>query len=515
MLRRPLTAGAALPRGRYTCAMQLVLALDQGTTSSRALLFDRSGSVVSLAQREFRQMYPQPGWVEHDAGEIWSTQIEVAAEAIANVPDAEIVAIGLTNQRETTVLWDRSTGAPIANAIVWQDRRTAATCERLASEGHDPLIREKTGLRLDPYFSATKIAWLLANVPGARTRAERGELAFGTIDSWLLWNLTRGAVHVTDATNASRTLLYDIRAGEWSDELLDLFSIPRSLLPDVRSSSGHVGETAEQLPLPPGIPIAGIAGDQQSSLFAQRCTSPGMSKNTYGTGSFVVLNTGESVVESEHGLLATIGIALPDTKPQYALEGSIFATGAAVQWLRDGMRIIATAAEVEPLAASVADSNGVTFVPAFTGLGAPWWDPAARGTILGLTRGTTAAHLARATLDSIALQTADVLDAMGREAGIGIRELRVDGGGSANDLLMQIQADLAGVPVVRAGIAEMTAFGAACLAGLATGFWRSPVDIDEIWTVDRMFEPRMSGDEREEVRRRWRHAVEIARMQMG
>lgn len=487
--------------------MKAILALDQGTTSSRAVVFDGAGNAVELVQREFRQIFPRPGWVEHDAQEIWSSQIEVAAAAMSR-SEADIAAIGITNQRETTVLWDRSSGAPIANAIVWQDRRTAPLCERLRNEGHEPLFRSRTGLLLDPYFSGTKIAWLLEHVPEARERAGRGELAFGTIDSWLLWNLTGGRVHATDATNASRTLLYDIHRGSWDPELLGVLGIPLSLMPEVKSSSELFGQTAAGLPIPAGLPIAGVAGDQQASLFGQRCTASGMSKNTYGTGSFVVLNTGSTAVESQHGLLATIGIALPDEPLQYALEGSIFVTGAAVQWLRDELRLIGSAAEIEPLAASVPDSGGVTFVPAFTGLGAPHWDPSARGAVFGLTRGTGAAHLARATLESIALQTADVLDAMRLDSGIEILELRVDGGGTANDLLMQIQADLAGIPVVRTRLAETTALGAAYLAGLATGFWSSGREIDTQWHADRVFEPQMSAGVRDAIRSRWRRGLE-------
>ena len=491
--------------------MRSILALDQGTTSSRALLFDGEGRILGLAQDEFRQIFPQPGWVEHEAGEIWRTQIEVAARALAGPDPMRVEAIGITNQRETTVLWDRASGVPIANAIVWQDRRTASMCERLRAEGHEELVRSRTGLVIDPYFSATKILWLLENVPGARIRAERGELAFGTIDSWILWNLTAGGVHATDATNASRTMMYDIHRGRWDEEILDLLEIPPSLLPEVRPSSGSFGETAGGLPIPAGIPITGMAGDQQASLFGQRCTRAGMSKNTYGTGSFVVLNTGDRTVESQHGLLATIGIALPSSPVQYALEGSIFVTGAAVQWLRDELHIIESAAAVEALARSVPDNGGVTFVPAFTGLGAPHWDPSARGTLLGLTRGTSAAHIARATLEAIALQSVDVLEAMHRDSAIEIRELRVDGGATANDLLMQLQADIAGIPVVRSRLAETTALGAAYLAGLATGFWRSDSEIDAQWRVDRVFEPKMTAGERERLRSRWNAAVGRAR----
>jgi glycerol kinase len=496
-------------------SMETILALDQGTTSSRALLFDRSGKVLALAQRELPQIFPRPGWVEHDAARIWRDQIELAAEALGQRPEAGVAAIGITNQRETSVIWDRATGEPIHNAIVWQDRRTAAECERLRQEGHEQLVRERTGLMLDPYFSGTKIAWMLDHLPGARERAARGELAFGTIDSWLLWNLTGGEVHATDATNASRTLLYDIHLQKWDGELAALLGIPSSLLPAVRSSSGIFGHTAAGLPIPAGIPIAGIAGDQQAALFGQRCTRPGMAKNTYGTGSFLVLNTGGQAVFSRHGLLATIGVARPDTPVQFALEGSIFVTGAAVQWLRDGLGIIGSAAEVEALAATVPDSGGVSFVPAFTGLGAPLWDPHARGAILGLSRGTTAAHIARATLEAIALQTSDVLEAMRSDSGMEIRELRVDGGASSNDLLMQIQADLAGIPVVRTRLAETTAIGSAYLAGLAIGFNASEEELDRQWEADRIFEPALSAARRAALRERWSMAVERSRAWAG
>ncbi len=489
--------------------MQCVLALDQGTTSSRAILFDADGKVVSLAQWEFRQIYPKPGWVEHDAEKVWATQIQVAAEAIHRAPGCQVQAIGITNQRETSLLWNRATGRPIANAIVWQDRRTAPMCDALRDA--EPRIREKTGLQLDPYFSATKIAWLLDSVEGARAQAERGELAFGTMDSWLIWKLTGGQVHVTDSSNASRTMLFDIHRGQWDDELLALFNIPRSLLPRVTSSSEIVGETTEGLSIPSGIPIAGIAGDQHAALFGQRCVRPGMAKNTYGTGCFVVMNTGTETVVSASGLLTTIAWSLPHQPPQYAMEGSVFISGAAIQWLRDSLGIISSAADVERLAASVPDSGGVSFVPAFTGLGAPWWDPHARGTILGISRGTTAAHIARAALDAIALQTADILGAMGQDTGIAVQEMRADGGGSANDLLMQIQADLAGVPVVRAALTETTALGAAYLAGLATGFWKSQEELDAHWKAGRRFEPALDEASRKSVVDQWHRAVERSR----
>jgi glycerol kinase len=511
-----------------------ILALDQGTTSSRAIVFDSRGLPVATVQREFRQIYPSPGWVEHDAEEIWSTQIGVASDAMMKARGMTIAAIGITNQRETTVLWDRGTGKPIANAIVWQDRRTASFCDELRSAGFESLFRSRTGLLLDPYFSGTKIRWLLENVPGARAKAEAGELAFGTIDSWLIWKLTGGRRHCTDATNASRTLVFDIRKGTWDDELLRLLGIPRSILPEVVSSSGVIGESAEGLPIAAGIPIAGVAGDQQAALFGQRCTRAGMAKNTYGTGSFVVMNSGQEIVTSSRGLLSTIAWWLDQTlgregvgsanesvrralrvptgdERQYAIEGSIFVTGAAVQWLRDSLGLIRTAPEIEALAASVADSNGMMFVPAFTGLGTPYWDPHARGTMVGLTRGTSAAHLARATLDAIALQTVDVLEAMHEDSGIELSELRADGAASTNNLLMQIQADLAGIPVVRTSIPETTALGAAYLAGLGVGFWRSAEEIDAQWKADRRFEPTMSVRAREEMLERWHEAVERAK----
>lgn len=463
-----------------------VLALDQGTTSSRAILFDERGEIASIAQKEFTQIYPQPGWVEHDPREITATQLAVMREAMAN---ADVQAIGITNQRETTMLWDRVTGEPIANAIVWQDRRTAAICDEMRE--HEPLFRERTGLVLDPYFSGTKIRWLLDRFSG-----DAGRLAFGTVDTWLVWQLT--GLHVTDRTNASRTLLFDIHRGTWDDDLLRILRIPRSILPRVVSSSEVVGKTKE------GIPIAGIAGDQQAALFGQRCVTPGMAKNTYGTGCFVVMNTGDKVVNSKHGLLATAACG-----DQYALEGSVFVAGAAIQWLRDNLGIIRTARDVEALAASVPDSGGVTFVPAFTGLGAPHWDPYARGEITGLTRGSSAAHIARATLEAIALQNADVLDAMRADSGLAIREVRVDGAASANNLLMQLQADIAGVRVVRSAIAETTALGAAYLAGLAVGFWTEE-QIDAQWRADRVFEPQ--GDATR-LRERWAGAIRKARFE--
>ncbi len=486
-----------------------VLALDQGTTSSRALVFDAAGRIVALAQREFEQHFPQPGWVEHDADAIWRTQEATAREALdrAGLGAAEVAAIGITNQRETTLVWDRETGTPIHRALVWQDRRTAALCDRLRGEGYEPAIREKTGLVLDPYFSGTKLRWLLDHVEGAQARAEAGALCFGTIDSWLVWNLTRGRVHATDATNASRTLLYDIHAGDWDDDLLRLFGVPRAMLPEVVPSSGVVAETGL---FGGSIPIAGIAGDQQAALFGQRCTAPGMAKSTYGTGCFVLMHTGEAAVASEHGLVTTVAWRIGD-RTAYALEGSVFVGGAVVQWLRDGLGLIASSAEVEALARSVPDSGGVVLVPAFTGLGAPHWDPYARGTAVGITRGTTAAHLARAALDGIAHQVADVLRAMEADAGLATHELRVDGGAARNDLLMQTQADLLGAPLVRAAVTETTALGAAYLAGLAVGVWPDGAAIDAQWEAEARFEPQADPAEVERRRRTWARALDRAR----
>ena len=487
-----------------------ILALDQGTTSSRAILFDRSGAIRGVAQREFRQIFPQPGWVEHDPQEIWSSQAGVAAEVLAgaNLAASDIAAIGVANQRETTIVWDRRTGKPIHNAIVWQDRRTAGMCDRLREAGHADLIRSRTGLVVDAYFSGTKVRWLLDHVDGARAKAERGELAFGTVDSWLIWNMTAGRVHITDPTNASRTLLYNIRTNEWDDELLDILGVPRSLLPDVRSSSEEYAKTSERAFMP-NIPIAGIAGDQQAALFGQVCTKPGMVKNTYGTGCFLLMQTGEQAVESKHHLLTTVAWRIGD-RTEYALEGSVFIAGAVVQWLRDGLGIIQSSSDVESLARSVPDNGGVYFVPAFTGLGAPHWDPYARGAIVGLTRGATGGHLARAALESIAFQTADLIRAMEADAGIRLAELRVDGGATANNLLMQFQSDLLGVPAVRPRIAETTALGAAYLAGLATGFWANQEEIAAQWQVDQRFEPAMDRDLAENMLRQWRRALERA-----
>ncbi|HSD53564.1 MAG TPA: glycerol kinase GlpK [Burkholderiales bacterium] len=490
--------------------MKSVLALDQGTTSSRAIVFDESAAVRGMAQREFRQIFPQPGWVEHDPEEIWRSQLAVAREALANagLGAHDVAAIGITNQRETTVLWDRASGAPLANAIVWQDRRTAAACDRLKASGEAEWVRAKTGLVLDPYFSGTKLAWLLDNIPGARARAERGELAFGTVDTWLAWKLSHGRLHVTDPSNASRTLLYDIQHGQWDDSLLELFRIPRAVLPEVRASSGVYGEAAAEI-LGAALPIAGIAGDQQAALFGQGCHQPGMAKNTYGTGCFVLLHTGDERIASDQGLITTR--AASADAAEYALEGSVFIGGAVVQWLRDGLKLIAAAGDVEALAATVPDAGGVYLVPAFAGLGAPHWDAYARGAVLGLTRGTTGAHLARAALESIAFQSAEVLIAMQRDSGVRLAELRVDGGATANSLLMQFQADLLGVPVVRPRVLETTALGAAYLAGLAVGVWRTREAIAERWKKERVFDPGMSRDEAAARLAAWSRAVERAK----
>ncbi|MDP9202060.1 MAG: glycerol kinase GlpK [Gemmatimonadota bacterium] len=489
--------------------MKHILALDQGTTSSRAIVFNHAGSIVAVAQKEFRQIFPKPGWVEHDPRDIWSTQAAVAAEALtkANVSAADVAAIGITNQRETTVVWDRATGQPICNAIVWQDRRTASICDRLRGRKLDRLIRRKTGLVIDAYFSATKVQWILQNVKGARARAKAGELAFGTVDSWLVWNLTSGKVHATDASNASRTMLFDITKGDWDDDLLNLFDVPRSMLPEVRSSSEVYGVTTL---LGSPIPIAGIAGDQQAALFGQACTKPGMAKNTYGTGCFMLMNTGTKRITSKNNLLTTVAWRIGG-RTEYALEGSIFIAGAVVQWLRDGLEFFRSAAEVEELAARVSDTGGVYLVPAFAGLGAPHWDQYARGTIVGLTRGTTKAHIARAALEGIVLQVMDVLKAMEADAGIKLRELRVDGGASANDLLMQLQADLLNVPVVRPKVAETTALGAAYLAGLAVGYWKSQADIARQWQADKRFTPAMKPAARNRIAKGWARALSRAK----
>ena len=491
--------------------MKYVLALDQGTTSSRAIVFDQEGRVVSVAQREFRQIFPQPGWVEHDAREIWATQHAVALEAMerSGADASAFVALGITNQRETTVLWDRSTGQPVAHAIVWQDRRTAARCDELRRQDRAARIQQKTGLVIDAYFAGTKLEWLLDNVPGARARAEAGELAFGTVDSWLVWNLTGGRVHATDVSNASRTLLFNLHTLDWDDELLALLRIPRAVLPDVLPSSGVIAETESSL-FGAALPIAGIAGDQQAATFGQACFSPGMAKNTYGTGCFMLMNTGAQPVASRNRLLTTVGWQGPpgSHRTAYCLEGSVFMAGATVQWLRDGLQVIQSAAEVESLAAQVDDTGDMYLVPAFAGLGTPDWDGYARGTLVGMTRGTTRAHVARAALEAIALQSADVFGAMSRDARIPLRELRVDGGASRNNLLMQLQADFLGVPVVRPQVTETTALGAAYLAGLATGFWSGADAIAGQWVAERRFEPRLAEGARAAKLARWREAVE-------
>lgn len=489
-------------------SQRFVLALDQGTTSSRAILFDHLGRVVSLAQQEFPQLYPAPGLVEHDPEAIWSSQLEVARAAIsqAGISAAEIAALGITNQRETTVVWEKHTGRPVYNAIVWQSRLTVPICDALKERGFDTEIRARTGLVTDAYFSGTKVKWILDNVPGVRAQAERGEVLFGTIDTFLLWRLSKGRVHATDPSNASRTLLYNIYQGDWDDAILNELGIPRAMLPEVRPSSGIFGMTDPEF-FGVALPLAGVAGDQQAATFGQACFKAGMAKNTYGTGSFLLLNTGEQGMPSQHGLLTTLGWGLGGTMT-YMLEGSIFVTGAAVQWLRDGLHMIKQSADVEALAEEVPDNGGVYLVPAFVGLGAPYWDPYARGTIVGLTRGSTAAHLARATLESMCYQTRDVMEAMSADSGVTLTALRVDGGAVYNNLLMQFQADLLGVPVQRPRVAETTALGAAYLAGLATGFWRDQGEVAEQWAIDRTFEPQMSVDQREQLYSDWQRAVQ-------
>jgi glycerol kinase len=485
----------------------LILALDQGTTSSRAILFDKQGTIRAMAQKEFRQLYPKPGWVEHDPTEIWSSQGSVAREAMLSIdatPD-DIAAIGITNQRETTVIWDKTNGKPIYPAIVWQDRRTASICHDLTVNGHADAIKAKTGLVLDAYFSGTKIKWILDNIPGARAGAENGELAFGTIDSWLLWKLTGGKIHATDVSNASRTLLFNLHTLQWDPEILSLLDIPRGLLPEIRSNSEVLGyATALEMP---EVPIAGMAGDQQSALFGQMCTTPGMVKNTYGTGCFMLMNTGNKIVPSNNNLLTTIAWQIQG-QTHYALEGSVFIGGAAVQWLRDGLNIVSSSQETESLAASVPSTDGVVLVPAFTGLGAPHWNPHARGTLFGISRGTTKAHIARATLESIALQTWDVLKAMEMDAGMPIVELRVDGGATVNQLLMQFQADILGVDVIRPREVETTALGAAYLAGLAVGFWHSTDEIASLWKTDTRFEAVMADAKKQQKLKEWQKAVQ-------
>ena len=491
---------------------QLILALDQGTTSSRAIAFGRDGRPVASAQMPFEQHFPSPSHVTHDPEEIWSSQLQVAQRVVREVGGPQrIAAIGVTNQRETTIVWDRATGEPIADAIVWQSRITAPACQRLRAAGHEPLFRERTGLPLDAYFSGPKIAHILDAVPGARSRAHNGDLAFGTVDTFLLWRLTGGAVHATDVSNASRTLLFDIHRLAWDEELVALVGVPAALLPEVRTSSGLFGETAPDLFDRP-LPITALAGDQQAATFGQACFEPGQAKNTYGTGAFLLLNTGDGPRASANGLLSTVGWQLaPDGPVTYALEGSVFSAGSAVQWLRDGLRAIERSADVEALAASVEDTGGVYLVPAFTGLGAPYWDPNARGTIIGITRGTGLAEIARATLESIAFQVTGVLEAMAEDSGEGLRALRVDGGASANDLLLQLQADLLGVPVERPVVAETTALGAAYLAGLAVGYWDGLEDIASNWALDRRFEPSMSVDRRDALLHGWHRAVERSR----
>jgi glycerol kinase len=489
--------------------MKCILALDQGTTSSRSILFEQSGAVVASAQKEFRQIYPQPGWVEHDPEEIWSTQLATALEALASakLKPSDLAAIGLTNQRETTLVWDRRTGQPLSNAIVWQDRRTAPFCDELKSEGHEPGIQKKTGLVVDAYFSASKLRWILLNVPAAQEAVAAGNLAFGTVDSWLIWKLTGGRRHVTDPSNASRTMLFNIHTGAWDDSLLGIFGVPSTAMPSLCASSGVCGEAVGELA---GVPIAGIAGDQQAALFGQVCTRPGMVKNTYGTGCFMLMHTGEKAVESKNKMLTTVAWRIGD-RTEYALEGSVFIAGAAVQWLRDGLGIIKSSIDVEALAASVPDNGGIFLVPAFAGLGAPHWDPYARGAMVGLTRGTNVGHVARATLESMAFQSADLVAAMESDSATPLMELRVDGGACVNNLLMQFQSDVLGVPVVRPKVAETTALGAAYLAGLAVGFWKNLDEISAQWAVDRRFEPKMGAAERVKLRTTWAKAVERAK----
>ncbi|MFV8343162.1 glycerol kinase GlpK [Flavobacterium sp. XS2P39] len=486
---------------------KLILALDQGTTSSRAIIFNHGGEIVSISQQPFEQIFPKPGWVEHSPNEIWSSQISVAIEVIAKagISAKEIAAIGITNQRETTIVWDKETGEPIYNAIVWQDRRTAKYCDELKAQGHAEMIQKKTGLVLDAYFSGTKVKWILDNVAGAREKAEQGKLCFGTVDTWLIWKLTRGAMFLTDVSNASRTLLLNIHTLEWDNELLELFNIPRAILPKIKESSEIYGETCTTL-FDVKIPISGVAGDQQAALFGQLCTEPGMVKNTYGTGCFMLMNTGEKPIYSTHNLLTTVAWKIKG-KTTYALEGSVFVGGAAVQWLRDGAKMIDSAEEIETLAASVPDNGGIYFVPALTGLGAPYWDQYARGAIVGITRGTTNAHIARATLEGIAYQVYDLVKAMEADFGTKGKELRVDGGAVANNLLMQFQSDLFDFKVIRPKTLETTALGAAYLAGLAIGYWKSVDDLQQQWSVDRIFLPEMPKTEVEKLVKNWDRAV--------
>ncbi len=489
---------------------KLILALDQGTTSSRAILFNHSGEIEYVSQKDFRQIFPTPGWVEHDPNEIWSSQISVAAEVIAKagISGLEVAAIGITNQRETTIVWDKETGEPIYNAIVWQDRRTSKYCDELKDQGHAETIKEKTGLVLDAYFSATKLKWILDNVEGARQKAEEGKLCFGTVDTWLVWKLTRGKMFITDVSNASRTMLLNIHTLEWDNDLLELFDIPKNILPEVKQSSEIYGETATTL-FSTKIPIAGIAGDQQAALFGQMCTTPGMVKNTYGTGCFLLMNTGTEAVSSKNNLLTTVAWKI-NGEVNYALEGSVFVGGAAIQWLRDGLKLIRSSEEVNKLAASVPDNGGVYFVPALTGLGAPYWDQYARGTIVGITRGTTDAHIARATLEGIAFQVYEIVKAMEADSGRASLELRVDGGASASDLLMQIQSDLFGFKTTRPKTLETTALGAAYLAGLAVGYWKSIDEIQEQWIVDKDFHPQLNREQVDKMTHFWKKAVKSA-----
>lgn len=487
-----------------------ILALDQGTTSSRAIVFDHKGQIKSVAQKEFKQIFPQSGWVEHDPNEIWSTQASVAAEATVKmgINGTNLKAIGITNQRETTIVWDRNTGEPVYNAIVWQDRRTAAFCDKLKQDGHEDMIRSKTGLVIDAYFSGSKIRWILDNVEGARAKAEKGELAFGTVDSWLVWKFTRGHVHITDVTNACRTMLFNIQTQQWDDELIALLDIPKSMLPEVKQSSEVYGETATTI-FASKVPIAGIAGDQHAALFGQMCIEKAMVKNTYGTGCFMLMNIGDQFIESKNNLLTTIAWKI-NGKIQYAFEGSIFIGGAVVQWLRDGLGIIKTSADVEKLALAVEDTQGVYFVPAFAGLGAPYWKPDVRGTIVGLSRGTTSSHIARAALESIAYQTMDVLKAMEADSGMEIKELRVDGGATANDLLMQFQSNLLNCKVIRPNVVETTALGAAYLAGLAVGYWESVEEIQQLWKSEKEFTPEADLSDIKKGIKGWKKAIHAA-----
>lgn len=491
-------------------ASKYIMSLDQGTTSSRAILFDHSGSIGAVAQKEFTQIYPKAGWVEHDPEQIWASQFSVMAEVMAKagIKTDGVAAIGITNQRETTIVWDRETGIPVYNAIVWQDRRTAAYCDELKASGHSPMIQEKTGLVIDAYFSATKLKWILDNVDGVRAKAENGQLCFGTVDSWLVWKLTGGKIHITDLSNASRTMLLNIHTCEWDEDLLQLFTVPKAMLPEVKPSSKTYGVT-DAVVNNANIPIAGIAGDQQAALFGQMCTQPGMVKNTYGTGCFMLMNTGDKAVASKNNLLTTIAWKLHN-RVEYALEGSIFIAGAVVQWLRDELQVLQTSGEIEALAKNVKDNDGVYFVPAFAGLGAPHWNQHARGTLFGLTRGSSKSHIARAALESIAYQTMDVLKAMEADSGISIKELRVDGGATINDLMMQFQSDILRVPVIRPKVYETTALGAAYLAGLAIGFWDSVHEIQKQWQEDKAFQPAMPGEQVDELVKGWKRAVKAS-----